>query len=305
MNITYMKKLTTIYFLLSVFISFSVKAQETKKPIIKDTITDMGVAVAPAMVKFTTIPGYSDVKYVTITNDTKKPEKFKISVSDYEMDNKGAVKQMPANIFNEYGLSKWITISPSFVELRPGEAKKIAITLAIPDSANAYRAGWAMLTIDEMKERQAITPKNGDGKNMAMGIIPTFGFAVYMFQNPPNVKVNKLELTKLKYISNDQSNNNVTSRGTIYASAKNVGDGLGFSKMYIELTNINNGYKTKLSSKQFTIFPKMERNFEFQLPGELPSGKYIGSVVLDFGSDESLDAAEIEFEITPLNPLKK
>lgn len=300
-----MKKLTIIYCLLSIIFSFNVKAQETPKPTIKDSITDMGVAVAPAMVKFTTIPGYSDVKYVTITNDTKKPEKFKISVADYEMNDKGSVKQMPTNIFHEYGLSKWITISPSFVELRPGEAKKIAITLSVPDSANAYRAGWAMLTIDEMKERQAIAPKNADGKNMAMGIIPTFGFAIYMFQNPPNVKVNKLELTKLKYVSNDQSNNNVTSRGTIYASAKNVGDGLGFSKMYIELTNINNGYKTKLSSKQFTIFPKMERNFEFQLPGELPSGKYIGSVVLDFGSDESLDAAEIEFEITPLNPPKK
>jgi hypothetical protein len=300
-----MRKLSLVLSLISLFSVAKTQAQEYTKPIVKDTITDMGVAVAPAMVKFNTIPGFSDVKYVTITNDTKKTEKFKISIADYDMNDKGSVKQLPTNIFHEYGLSKWITISPSFVELKPGEARKIEITLSVPDSASAYRAGWAMLIIDEMKERQAITPKSADGKTMAMGIIPTFGFAVFMFQNPPNVKVNKLELTKLKYISNDQSNPNVTSRGTIYASAKNVGDGLGFSKMYIELTNINNGYKTKLSSKQFTIFPKMERNFDFALPGELPSGKYIGSVILDFGSDETLDAAEIEFEITPTNPLKK
>lgn len=300
-----MRKIITILSLSSFFFSINVIAQENAKSIIKDTITDLGVAVAPAMVKFNTIPGYSDIKYVTITNDTKKTEKFKISIADYDMNDKGSVKQLPNNIFHEYGLSKWISVSPSFVELKPGEAKKVAITLSVPDSANAYRAGWAMLIIDEMKERQAITPKTSDGKSMAMGIIPTFGFAVYMFQNPPNVKVNKLELTKLKYVSNDQSNVNVTSRGTIHASAKNVGDGLGFSKMYIELTNINNGYKTKLSSKQFTIFPKMERNFDFPLPGELPPGKYIGSVILDFGSDETLDAAEIEFEITPMNPPKK
>ncbi len=300
-----MRKAFTILGIVGLLFSTNITAQENSKPIIKDTITDMGVAVAPAMVKFNTIPGYSDVKYVTITNDTKKIEKFKISIADYDMNDRGSVKQLPTNIFHEYGLSKWISISPSFIELKPGEAKKVAITLSVPDSSNAYRAGWAMLVIDEMKERQAITPKNSDGKNMAMGIIPTFGFAVYMFQNPPNVKVNKLELTKLKYVSNDQSNANITSRGTIHASAKNVGDGLGFSKMYIELTNINNGYKTKLSSKQFTIFPKMERNFDFPLPGELPPGKYIGSVILDFGSDETLDAAEIEFEIIASNPPKK
>jgi hypothetical protein len=300
-----MRKLITVLSLSGFFFSINLAAQENTKSIIKDTITDMGVAVAPAMVKFNTIPGYSDIKYVTITNDTKKTEKFKISIADYDMNDKGSVKQLPTNIFHEYGLSKWISVSPSFVELKPGEAKKVAITLSVPDSTNAYRAGWAMLIIDEMKERQAITPKSADGKTMAMGIIPTFGFAVYMFQNPPNVKVNKLELTKLKYVSNDQSNINVTSRGTIHASARNIGDGLGFSKMYIELTNINNGYKTKLSSKQFTIFPKMERNFDFPLPGELPPGKYIGSVILDFGSDETLDAAEIEFEITPMNPPKK
>jgi hypothetical protein len=300
-----MKKLITSLSIASILLCFNLSAQETNKTIIKDTITDMGVAVAPAMVKFNTIPGYSNVKYVTVTNDTKKPEKFKISIADYDMNDKGSVKQLPTNIFHEYGISKWITVSPSFIELKPGEAKKIEITLSVPDSATAYRAGWAMLIIDEMKERKSITPKNADGKNMAMGIIPTFGFAVYMFQNPPNVKVNKLELTKLKYTSNDQSDPNITSRGTIHAAAKNIGDGLGFSKMYIELTNINNGYKTKLSSKQFTIFPKMERNFDFPLPGELPPGKYIGSVILDFGSDESLDAAEIEFEITPMNPPKK
>ncbi|MFN7312194.1 MAG: hypothetical protein ACK5UI_01825 [Bacteroidota bacterium] len=287
----------------SVFSFLIAFAQQSQQPLLKDSITNLGVAVAPSMVKFTTIPGYSDTKYVTITNDTKNPEKFKISVTDYDMSDRGAVTQLPANVQHEYGISKWISISPSFVELKPGEAKKIAITLAVPDSANCYRAGWTMLMIDQMKERQAIAPKNADGKAIAMGIIPTFGFAVYMFQNPPNVKVNKLELTKLKFVGSADTTQN--SKGVIYATAFNTGDGLGFSRMFIELTNINNGYKTKLSSKQFTIFPKKERNFDFTLPGELPPGKYIASVILDFGSDETLEAAELEFEIGNLTKQQK
>jgi hypothetical protein len=33
-----------------------------------------------------------------------------------------------------------------------------------------------------------------------------------------------------------------------------------------------------------------------QFPGKLPSGHYSAMLVLDFGSDEELEAAEIEFD---------
>ncbi len=49
--------------------------------------------------------------------------------------------------------------------------------------------------------------------------------------------------------------------------------------------------------KKFTIVPGLKRAFNFQLPEELSSGQYSAVSVLDFGSDEELEAAEIEFNL--------
>ena len=256
----------------------------------KDSITGYGVAVSPSTIRYRTKPGMQETKYLTITNDTKKTEKFKISLSDYDMNNGGAVKQVPVSQNYEYGLSKWVSIAPTFVELKPGEKKKIAVTIKLPDDSAAYRAAWCLLMVDEATEKKYITPPTDGKNNIAMGVIPVFGFGVYIFQNPPNVKINKVEITDFKF-QYDAKNKYVQIK------ARNVGDGVGFCRSYVEINNLNTGYKEKLPIKNFTIFPKMARSFEFALPGTLVKGKYIATAVLDFGSDMEIEAAELEFTV--------
>ncbi|MBN8703574.1 MAG: hypothetical protein J0M08_10945 [Bacteroidetes bacterium] len=267
---------------------FGQSENSTQKP--DSLITDMGVAVSPSSLRFRAKPGSTETRYVTITNDTKKSEKFKISFADYDMSNKGAVTQVPFGKNHEYGLTKWISATPSFVELRPGQAQKIAITINVPDEPNAYRSAWCLMMVDETTEKKYITPPNDGKSNMVMGVIPVFGFGVYIFQNPPNVKINKVEITKF-YFNYDKENKYV------YVNTRNVGDGIGFCKAYVEVNNLNTGYKEKLFLKQFTIFPGMERTLDYQLPGNIGKGNYIATAVLDFGSDEEVEAAELEFKI--------
>lgn len=268
--------------------TFGKSESASQKP--DSAITDLGVAVAPSNVRFRTKPGNTETKYVTITNDTKKAEKFKISFADYDMNNGGAVTQLPAGQKHEYGLSKYITATPSFVELKAGEAKKIAVTINIPDEPAAYKAAWCIMMIDQASERKYITPPSNEKDNVVMGVIPVFGFGVYIFQNPPNVKLNKVEITKFNF-SYDKENR------FVYITSRNVGDGLGFCKAYVEINNLNTGYKEKMFIKQFTIFPGMERVLDFQLPGSLAKGNYVATAVLDFGSEEEVEAAELEFKV--------
>ena len=247
-------------------------------------ITDLGVAVAPANIRYRTKPGSTETKYITVTNDTHKPEKFKISVSDFDLNDKGGLIQLPMNETHEYGLTKWISVSPGFIELKPGEKKKVAVTLTVPEDPKAYRAGWALVMIDQTKERSELAPKTDSKGNVVMGVIPVFGFGVYIFQNPPNVKLNKVEIVKFNFTYDDKNR-------FVSIQAKNIGDGMGFCKAYVEINNLNTGYKEKLFLKQCTIFPGKERNMEFQLPGGLTKGKYIATAVLDFGSDEQVARA--------------
>lgn len=298
-----MKKISLLFV---IFVSLNVFAQQSKpkseiekKIAASDTvktakpdtaITDLGVAVAPSTVQFRTKPGTSETKYITVTNDTRKFEKFKVSVADYTMNDKGAVTQLPVGESHEYGLSKWISITPAFIELKPGEAKKVAVTVKVPEEPTAYRSAWAIVMIDQTTEKKYLAPSTKDDKSMSLGVIPVFGFGVYIFQNPPNVRINKVEITRF-YFNYDAKDRYV------HLAAKNVGDGLGFCKSYVEIFNTKTGYKEKMFLKQFTIFPGMERVFDFTLPGNIPKGTYKATGILDFGSEEEIETATLDFEV--------
>lgn len=257
----------------------------------KVKITDMGVAVAPSSLRFRVRPGKSETRYVTITNDTYHPQKFKMSFSDFGMTNSGSIKQKPVGkTDNEYGLTKWITASPNYVEVQPGEKKKIAVEVNLPDEDAAYKAAWCLLMIDQAKEKDYIMPPDLKDGNIGMGVIPVFGFGVYIYQNPPNVKINKVEIISFTF-NYDKQNRYVHLR------AKNVGDGIGFCKSYVEINNLNTGYAERLALRQFNVLPGQEREFEFMLPGNIPKGKYSILGVLDFGSEEELEAAEMEITV--------
>ncbi len=267
------------------------KPEAPKVDTSKVKITDMGVAVAPSSMRFRAKPGKSETKYLTITNDTYYPKKFKLTFADFSMDNSGAIDQTPiGKIDNEYGLTRWITASPNYVEVKPGEKKKIAIEVSLPDEDAAYKAAWCILMVDQAKEKDYIIPPTAKEGNISMGVIPVFGFGVYIYQNPPNVKINKVEI--ISFTFNYDKNNRY-----IHLRAKNVGDGIGFCKSYIEINNINTGYSERMPLRTFNVLPGQEREYEFMLPGNIPKGKYSIMGVLDFGSEEELEAAEMEIMV--------
>lgn len=255
-----------------------------------DTITDTGVAMAPSSMYFKTKPGKSETIYLTISNDQKKPEKFKISFQDYTMDNFGKTTMVPFGQIAPYGLSRFVLASPTFVDLKAGEKKKVAVTVSMPETDEAYKASWTLMEVDRMTERQALSSDNKNEKAVQMGVIPTYGFGIHIFQNPPNVKLNKVEITKFNFTYDDTAK-------YVSMKVKNTGDGMGFCKSYVELNNLKTGKIEKHLLKQFVIFPGLERSFEITVPGKIAKGNYSVLLVLDFGSKEQIEAAEMEVKV--------
>ncbi len=256
----------------------------------KDTITGAGVAMAPSSMFFRTKPGKSETIYLTITNDQKKSERFKISFQDYVMDNHGKSSGVPFGQIAPYGLGKFVIASPSLVELKPGEKKKVAVTVSMPETDEAYRSCWTEMIVDRVSERKQLVPEKGGDKTMQMGVIPTYGFAIHLYQNPPNVRINKVEITRFNFTYNDTAK-------FIALVVKNAGDGMGFCKSYVEINNLKTGKIEKDLLKQFVVFPGMERQFDLTIPGKLLKGKYSVLMVLDFGSKDQLETAEQEITV--------
>lgn len=260
------------------------------EPIDSSGITDMGVAVAPSIMHFRATPGKSETRYLTITNDQYKAVSFRLTFADFNLNDQGAATQLPYGEQHEYGLTRWIVADQTFIKLKPGEARKIAITVNLPDVPEAYRAAWAMVMVDLQKEREYIVPPKSGDKAVVMGLIPTYGFGIYIYQNPPTVTMNKVEIRKFDFTYDDKNR-------YVNIAVENVGDGIGFCLVYIEISNLNTGYNKRLPLKRITVLPGQNRELDIVLPGDMPKGKYSIMGVLDFGSDTELEAAEMEITV--------
>jgi hypothetical protein len=268
--------------------SDTTKARPLPKDISGNDFSDMGVAVTPSSMHLSIKPGNSVTKEISISNDTKKINKFRLAFSDFEMGRDGKPIALKANV-GKYGLSRWINIVPNYVELKPQERKKIQLVISIPDEEDGYRAAWTIVTVDQVIDRPPLDVKN-KGNTMAMGIYPSIGFGVYIYQNPPNVKINSVEIQKF-FIDT------INGKNIIKMEVKNTGDGIGYCSSYAELTNYKTGKITRLNEKKFTVLPLYSRDFNFELPEKLESGKYSAVGVVDFGSKDQLVVAELEFVV--------
>lgn len=256
-----------------------------------------GVSVAPTKIYFTVKPGQSKTSYITVHNTYSKTYKMEVRFSDFEMNKSGKTAYQKAGA-HENTLTDWISFSPTFFELAPGQKQKIAVTLNVPDIPAAYRAKWGVVFINQAIERQTIDAESSD-KTIAMGVIPTFSFGVFIYQNPPNVIINKVEITSFTKTTIPKSKDKADAKEKtiLELKAKNTGDGISFSTSYVELTNLKTGKKTKLGKKSFTILPDHERVFVYELPENLEKGEYSVFGVLDFGSKTELEGAELQIKI--------
>lgn len=261
---------------------------KTRPEIPDSAFQDMGVSVSPSSMHLNIKPGTTVAKEIRINNSTKQLYNFSIGYCDFEMGRNGKPLSLKQGE-GKYGLSKYINVSPSYFSLKPGEEIKLKAVITIPDNEEALRALWTIITIDQVVDRPALDATDHT-KRLAMGITPSFGFGVYVYQNPPNVKINSVLIEKFMLQEKDGNRK-------IEMIAKNTGDGISYCTSYVELTNLKTGKQEKLQVKRFTILPQYFRDFFYELPASLPSGKYTAVGVVDFGSSEEIVAAEAEFEV--------
>ncbi len=277
-------RLVLIFFIVfAADFSAQTKGNQDKNP--KKTI---GVSVSPSHFHFSQKQGEIKTYDITIKNTTSTPKEFNVNVYDFDMNGKGKSSFLPAGK-GKYSLSKWINVSPTFVQLKPNENKKVKITVSVPSDDSGRKAAWSILMVEQEAPRNNLINTRKDGNTIALGIVPTFAFGIFAYQNPPNVLTNKIEF-------NDFQLKDSPSGKALYIEVQNKGDGIAYCTSYIDLTNLDTGEQQRLKVKNFTIVPDLIRDFNFNLPN-LPKGKYLAIGVLDYESSEEIQAAKMEFEI--------
>ena len=280
------KVLITLCIILNLAVAFGQKDSTTSSE--KDYKT-RGISVSPAHFHLTMNPGDVKIYSITVRNDTEKVNRFKVNIYDFNMNSKGKSGFLPAGT-GKYSLSKWLSVSPTFIELAAGEKREVKFTVSLPVDSTANRAAWSIIMVEQEEPKKTLEPvKNGD-KTIALGITPTFAFGIFVYQNPPNVTTNSIEITNFSKVAKDSVN-------TINIEAKNTGNGIAYCTSYIDLTNLTNGKQQRLMVKKFTILPELTRVFSFTIPPTLEKGKYLAIGVLDYEGSEEIQAAKMNFEI--------
>jgi hypothetical protein len=273
--------------LIGLIFSGSVNAQEKTFEPLKDTVP-RGVSVSPPTIRFALKPGTSQSKQIKISNDTDVARTFQVKVQDYlasDINRSAENSKVPDDY--KYGLKKWLYATPSLITIQPGEKGFINVLLDIPPGDEFAHAAWSLIVVDEVKERQELNVPNQGSNAMGMGIVPSMGFGIFVYQNPPNLANNQVSMTGYS-LSTDKKN--------ISMKASNTGDGIGFCTYYVELLNMATGETIKLPAKTATILPGSTRLLELDLP-PLPPGSYNALGVLDFGSKEYVETAELDFTV--------
>ena len=280
---------TTIYlsllFVCFIFISNTLDGQNKEK---QNAPKSLGVSVSPSHFHFTQEQGQIKTYDITVKNTTSTAKSFNVNIYDFDMNGKGKSSFLPGD--GKYSLSKWMNISPTFIELEPFKTKKVKVTISVPSDDNGRKAAWSILMIEQEAPRNNLVNTKKDGNTVAFGIVPTFAFGIFAYQNPPNVLTNNIEFTEFQFLENDAVNK-------LLLEVQNKGDGIAYCTSYIDLTNLDTGEQQRLRVKNFTIVPDLTRDFIFNLPQTLQKGKYLAVGVLDYDSSEEIQAAKLEFEI--------
>ncbi|MBL0104597.1 MAG: hypothetical protein IPP51_13060 [Bacteroidetes bacterium] len=247
------------------------------------------VSISPSRLYYKSGLGEYKTQEVNVTNSSTSKQAFTITFTDFEPSGAQGKSKFMKKGESEHSCSEWLSATPSFFELEPGQTQKIQVLIQVPASPEANKVKWAAMQVKLAKERKG--GEAGDKNAIGMGITETFQFIVHIFQTPPTVVNKSANLVSFKEIT--QPGDSVR---TLALNVENNGESILDCASYLEYTQTQTGEEQRQKPFAFTLLPGASREVKFQMPATL-KGKYSVLGVVDIGSRENVLAAELEVDM--------
>lgn len=241
-----------------------------------------GVSVSPPRLYFESDAGKSTTQKVTVTNvSAKNSLDMAVSLGDWEYNETGENKMSPANTLPT-SCASWISIKneDTYFTLAPGERKDIDVTITPPATlSDQMLAHTAVLYVSQMNPVNDIDNK---GANIKVSIRS----GIKLFHKLTAKATKKIEIHNLTL---------APSKKDLTILFENQGNIWTDGKIQTELVNTENGNKVSLDQIIFYTMPGNKRELNIPLPATLLKGKYTASVMIDYGDNNNLELAELNF----------
>lgn len=241
--------------------------------------------VSPVVMNFNADPGEIQKKQINLINHSSQPQKYTLKISDYSLDKDGNKKMVQLGN-NKRSCADWLTLNPSFVELRPNQSSTIDVLMTVPK--DGFNAKWCMIHVEATKEQSAFEVD----KNLATGVLITPRIVIQIKQSPRSNNNYRATISNLREITKpgDKERNFV-------ATVTNIGDNIIDAKITLALANMETAKEEKFSTVKVTVYPDGYREVKLQLPANLTKGKYALAAILDYGHRQPLGGTQLMLDV--------
>lgn len=241
----------------------------------------VGLSVSPPRVYYTLANGESGIQKLLINNISKEhPLDLAITLGDWEYDDYGNNLMFPPDSLDNSSAS-WISLpGGTYLSLKPGESREIEVMMSVPTILQSESdVQTAMLYVTQMNPVDGV-----DAQGAAIRINVRQGIKIY--RKGMMADRRELEITDMTF---NRENNHIV------LSFQNKGNIWTDGVIKTTLFNRSTGKETSLLDLPFLTMPDNNRKVMIS-PGEsLEKGDYTATVILDYGDETILEAAELEF----------
>ncbi len=241
-----------------------------------------GISVSPPRAYFEIGPGQTGTEKISVTNASKTTVlDLALSLADWGYDEKGNNVILPADSLKT-SFAKWIVIREgSYFSLKPGETRDLTINVVVPPVLPEDISTFtALLFVSQMNP---VDDVNAQGSSIKVSV--RSGIKLYL-RSTVKPRDNKLEITGLKFDS---------QAGHLQLEFHNMSNVWTDGVVYTDLLNTGTGKTVKIEEAGFRTLPGDRRVMFIPLPGGLTRGNYTATVMIDYGNNSEMEAAELKF----------
>jgi len=242
--------------------------------------------VAPVQLNFSTNPGETQTKVITIKNHGNQENSLVLSFKDYLIYKNGERRILsPGSSKNS--IAEWVTLNPSYLEINPNQEQTVEVTLQAPN--DDFTSKWGILNVTTAKEQ---TSFDAD-MELSAGLNVYGRINVKLSYTPKGRNNTRVQISNLQEIT--ETNDSLRK---FTANIDNLGNTITDCKIYLIASNLQTMHEKKYKPVRIKAYPKSTRNVELKLPeNKLPSGTYSLSAILDYGSSKALEGTQITIEV--------
>ncbi len=240
-----------------------------------------GISVSPPRLYFEADPGQTQTEQVIVTNvSTKTVLELAVTLADWQYNDLGENMIYQADTLAN-SCASWVNLNGnSYISLKPGESKTLDINITAPAGLTSdVPVHTAMLYVTQMNP---VDDVDKDGANIKVSVRS----GIKLFHRTTAPRERKIEIQNLTFEKDDNR---------MLLKFDNDGNVWTDGNITIDLFNKSLGKEIHLENVIFYSMPMDHRKLYIKLPDKLEKGNYTATVLIDYGDENNIEAAELDF----------